>query len=205
MRLVTLCCRFWFEIELSLPLRFSGWHLIEIWLQVGFRLYGLGRLVVVLRLLVIALHHDIHASGCSDLLCLMLNCHIGRHPRLTHSLFYPFLTLDELRILFFQVVHRFHYCTVELVLFMLLSPLRLNTQVRLWSSVPLGLRVLIWMNCHLAVPAKEVTVLRIEVKALKLQWIEHHFSCYVLDSFHWELKLISWSRRYLIIYAYDKL
>ena len=92
-------------------------------------LYGLGRLVVVLRLLVIALHHDIHASGCSDLLCLLLNSHIGRHPHLTYSLFHPFLTLDELRILFFQVVHRFQDRRVELVLFLHLSLVRLNSQV----------------------------------------------------------------------------
>ena len=94
-------------------------------------LYGLGRLVVGLRLLVIALHHDIHASGCSGLLCLLLNSHIGRHPRLTYSLFHPFLTLNQLRNLLFLVAHRFQEGRVELVLLLQLSPVRLHSQVLL--------------------------------------------------------------------------
>ena len=43
---VTLSSQISFESQLGLPLRFGGWHLVEIWLRLGFKLSGHGRLIV---------------------------------------------------------------------------------------------------------------------------------------------------------------
>ena len=67
--------------------------------------------------------------------------------------------------------------------------------------MPLGFRAIIWTDNHLTVPAEVVSVLFIVVYALKLQCLDcSSFGC-VPASFHLQLKIISWSRSHLIIWA----
>ena len=67
--------------------------------------------------------------GCCDLLCLLLDRHVGRHPCLTYSLFHPFLTLYELRDSLILVVHLSQDCSELLVLLLLPSLVLLFLQV----------------------------------------------------------------------------
>ena len=87
--------------------------------------YGLGRLVVGLRLLITVHHYDIRARICCSLLCLLLDNHIGRHPRLTLDLPHLPHFFGELSYQLILVVHLFQNCSVLLVLLLLMSLFRL--------------------------------------------------------------------------------
>ena len=59
--------------------------------------------------------------------------------------------------------------------------------------MPLRLPAIVLAECHLAVPAKVVSILGIVVYALKLQCLKHHSFSDALASFHLQLKLIEGS------------